>query len=141
MPNYANATIIGHLGRDAEVKVTAQDRCVINFTLATSRKVKDVETTTWWRVAYWCKSDKVSQYLKKGTPVLVSGEPYQREYEKDGATRLSLEIDAKDIKLLGGKRESDAAEPAPQQPTRPAAPPAGGSVGDGEPPFLPMENW
>lgn len=131
--NYAHATIVGHLGRDAEVKAVGE-RTVINFTIAVSRKVKDVESTTWWRVAYWTKSDKVAQYLTKGTPVLVTGEPYTREFEKkEGGKGMSLEIDAREVKLLGGKSEGAAPQEKPQTPQRPA--PSGGGSGDGEPPF------
>jgi single-strand DNA-binding protein len=124
MPNYSNATIVGHLGRDAETK-SVGDRTVINFTVAVSRKVKEVEATTWWRVAYWTKSANVAQYLTKGTPVLVSGEPYLRDYDaKDGTKKQSLELDAREVKLLGGKQESQAAPAAAPAPKKPAAPAA-----------------
>ena len=106
MPNYSNATIVGHLGRDAEVKAVGE-RSVIKFSVAVTRKVKDAEATTWWNVAYWSKSDKIASYLTKGTPVLVSGEPYMRDYDKkDGTKGQSLDLDAKEVRLLGGKQEA-----------------------------------
>ena len=121
MPNFAKATIVGHIGRDAEAK-SVGDRFVINFSLAVTRKVKDTETTTWWRVAYWCKSDKIAAYLTKGTPVLVDGEPYMRDYDaKDGGKKQSLEIDARDVRLLGGKQDGDRPA-APSAPRKPDAP-------------------
>jgi len=123
MPNYSQATIVGHLGRDAETKAVGE-RTVINFTVAVSRRVKDVESTTWWRVAYWTKSANVAQYLTKGTPVLVTGEPYLRDYDgKDGTKKQSLELDAREVKLLGGKQDAApaAAAPAPKRPAAPAA--------------------
>lgn len=131
MPNHADITLIGHLGRDAESK-TVGERTVINFTLAVSRKIKDVETTTWWRIAYWTKSDKFTQYLTKGTPVLVAGYPYGRDFDKkDGTKGISLEVDARDVKLLGGKQDREAAPAAaPSKPAKPAV-----SDDDGSPPF------
>jgi single-strand DNA-binding protein len=131
MPNHAHATITGHLGRDAETKAVG-DRYVINFSVAVTRKTKEAETTTWWRVAYWSKSDKLAQYLTKGTPVLVEGTPYLREYEsKDGGKKHSLELDARDVVLLGGKQDGEReAAPAPRRPAAPAA-----DVDDGSPPF------
>jgi len=106
VPNYSNATIVGHLGRDAEVKAVGE-RSVIKFSVAVTRKVKDAEATTWWNVAYWSKSDKIASYLTKGTPVLVSGEPYMRDYDKkDGTKGQSLDLDAKEVRLLGGKQEA-----------------------------------
>jgi len=125
MPNYSNATIVGHLGRDAEVKAVGE-RSVIKFSVAVTRKVKDAESTTWWNVAYWTKSDKVASYLTKGTPVLVSGEPYLRDFDKkDGTKGQSLDLDAKEVKLLGGKQDGEAA-PAPKK---------AGPVDDGKSPF------
>jgi single-strand DNA-binding protein len=130
MPNHAHAEIIGHLGRDAETK-TVGERYVINFAVAVTRKAKDAETTTWWRVAYWSKSDKLAQYLTKGTPVLVEGTPYLREYEaKDGGKKQSLELDAREVVLLGGKKDGEQGE-TPTRPTRPAAT----TAEDDSPPF------
>lgn len=130
MPSFSHAVIAGHIGRDAESK-TVGERTVISFTVAVSRKVKDTETTTWWRVSYWTKTDKFAAYLKKGTPVLVSGEPFTREFDKkDGTKGMSLEIDAREVKLLGGKQDqTDAPAAAPSKP-KPAAPDY-----DGSPPF------
>lgn len=120
MPNLSHIMVAGHLGRDAEPKQVGE-RTVINFSIATSRKVKDTETTTWWRVAYWVKADRVSKLLTKGTPVLVIGEAYSREYDGEGGKRVSLEIDAKEVKLLGGKQDKEAAPAAaPSRPARPA---------------------
>ena len=126
MPNYSNATIVGHLGRDADVKPVGE-RNVINFSVAVTRKVKDEETTTWWRVAYWTKSASVAQYLTKGAAVLVTGEPYLRPFtKKDGTKDVSLEIDAREVKLMGGKQttqdgeQSAAPAPAPKRPAAPA---------------------
>lgn len=131
MSNFSTAVVCGHLGRDAEAKAIGE-RFIISFTVATSRKVKDQETTTWWRINYWCKSDKFVQYLTKGTPVLVSGEPFTRKYEgKDGASKESLEIDAEKVKLLGGRQDKEAAPAAPSNPARPV--PSG--VPQEEPPF------
>ena len=108
MPNFSHACIVGHLGRDAETKAVGE-RTVINFSVATTRKAKDAEITTWWRVAYWVKSDRVSKHLTKGTPVLVSGEAYVREYDgKDGSkkeVKVLLRIDTPievDYYLHGG---------------------------------------
>lgn len=123
MPNHSHVTCVGHLGRNADVKAVG-DRFVINFSVAVSRKRKDLETTTWWNVNYWTKSDALAQYLTKGTPVLVSGEPHVRKYEKkDGGSGESLEIDAAQVQLLGGREKQEpsatAAQPA-QTPRKPA---------------------
>lgn len=113
MPNYAHTTLIGHLGRDPELRHAPDGSPVASFSLATSRKRKNEETTTWWRVSlFGRRAETLTQYLHKGDPVLVSGEPYQREWEdKEGNKRISLELVANDFAFVGGKTESGSAPP------------------------------
>jgi single-stranded DNA-binding protein len=64
----------------------------------------------------------------------VQGELFERTYQKDGQDRKSLEVEVRELVLLGdGRREHDqhGAGAAPAQ--RGAARPAAG--GDDEPPF------
>lgn len=113
MPNFASVTLIGHLGRDPETRHTAGGQSVTNITLATSRKRQGTETTTWWRGAVWGqRGETLAQYLGKGDPVLIVGEPYQREWtDQNGQSRLSMEVDVRDWSFVGGKgdRSADAA--------------------------------
>ena len=112
MPNYATATIIGHLGRDPEVRYTADGGAVVGFSMATSRKRKDEETTTWWRVSMFGKrGETLAKYLTKGDPVLVTGEPFLRDWtDKEGNARQSLELVANDFAFLGRSEGSHVAE-------------------------------
>jgi single-strand DNA-binding protein len=100
------ATIIGNLGRDAETRQVGNDS-VVSFSVASSRKVKGEDVTTWVRVSLWGKlGTSVAQYLTKGTSVAVSGQLASRTYEKDGKTYHDIEIRGSDLKLLGSKRDS-----------------------------------
>lgn len=117
MPNFATVTLIGHLGRDPESKYTPDGTAVVNFSLATTRKRRDSEVTTWWRGAIFGKRAEVfAQYLHKGDPVLIQGEPYLRSYTaKDGSDGVSLEIDVKDWTFVGGKSDrQDSGHSAPR---------------------------
>ncbi len=109
MPNFASCriTLIGHIGRDPESKYTQDGTAVVNFSLATTRKRKDGDVTTWWRCALFGKrGETLAQYLHKGDPVLIQGEPYMRIYTaQDGTERHSLEVDVKDWAFVGGKSE------------------------------------
>ena len=117
MPNYAQVTLIGHLGRDPEVKSVGDDT-VTSFSIATNRRNKDADTTTWWNCSMWGKrGERISQYLKKGDPILVVGEPSSRPYTtKDGRDGLSLEVRVTDWSFVGGKGEAQtqSAGPVPQ---------------------------
>ena len=124
MPNYAQATIIGHLGRDPEQRFTQGGDSVVSFSVATSRKRKDEETTTWWRVTMFGKrGETLAKYLGKGDPVLVSGEPFIREYEaKDGQMRQSLELVANDFAFVGRSEASGGGGVGNPTTRRPEAP-------------------
>lgn len=119
MPNFAHAEIIGHLGKDAELKAFGEHN-VLSFSVAVSTGYSDKKTTTWWNCSLWGKSaPKLVDYLKKGTPVLVHGEPALRQYQKsDGQTGTVLEIRAADVRLLGRKEDNNAA-PAGDDPDAP----------------------
>ena len=105
MPNFAQATIIGHLGQDPDLRETHSGTQVVSCSLATSHKRQGEESTTWWRVSMFGKrAEVVARYLRKGDPALFSGEPYLRPWtDKDGNQRVSLELLASDFAFVGTK--------------------------------------
>lgn len=133
MPNHAHITIVGFVGRDAEL-AQAGEHQVARFSVATTRRRKTDPLTTWWNVTAWRQAAAFAgQNIKKGSLVLVSGEVYEDPYTKDGVVRKVLKIDADKVELLsrmdappGGSRD--------QQPSHAAAPAAGAGADD-EPPF------
>jgi single-strand DNA-binding protein len=113
---YQRIVIIGRLGRDPEMRYTAQGTPVTNFSVATDRVWTDPngqrqERTVWFRVSAWRRlAETCNQYLSKGRLVMVEGElqeptPYQG---RDGEWRASLEITARDVKFLSGRGEAGA---------------------------------
>lgn len=110
-----SAVIAGNITRDAESGTTPNAQKVLNFTVACNRfDPKDKDAATFVRVAVWGeRGQKLAQYLTKGSSVVVRGELYTREYEKDGQKRTAVEMRADDVKLMGGKR--DEAKPAARQ--------------------------
>lgn len=123
MANFASVTLVGHLGRDVELKSLADGTMVANFSVATARKRKDSEMATWWRCTLFGKrGEALAQYLHKGDPVLIQGEPYLRSYTaNDGSERQSLECDVREWAFVSSKSErpGGAGYAAPS-----AAPPA-----------------
>lgn len=104
------ATIIGNLGSDPEVRTTGGGSRVAQFSVATSRRWttnsgEQQEKTEWHRIVCWGKlADVVEKYLKKGQQVYVEGEIQYRQYEdKDGVTKYSTEINARELMMLGGR--------------------------------------
>ncbi len=132
MPNFSQFTGCGHLGKDAESRAAGSSN-VVSFSVAVTRKRKDAETVTWFRCNWFGdRAMKVKRWLTKGKAIIVTGELYEREYEKDGAKRKSLEVDVHDVVLLGGRDDGKADSPAPAT-SRPSAP--AGPADDSDPPF------
>jgi single-strand DNA-binding protein len=113
---YQKVLIIGRLGRDPEMRYTAQGTPVTSFSVATDRVWNDAsgqrqERTTWFRVSAWRRlAETCNQYLTKGQLVMVEGEvqepkPYQA---RDGEWRASLELTALNVKFLSGRGEGGA---------------------------------
>jgi len=100
--------LIGHLGKDIEVKYTAQGTAVGTFSIATSRrwKPKDSqewkEETDWHRCVVW-QCEKLAPYLTKGKQIYLAGRLQTREWEdKGGEKRWTTEVISEDLILLGG---------------------------------------
>jgi len=76
---YHKVILAGHLGRDPEMRYTAEGNPVTNFNVATSRRWtgrdgEQREETIWWRISVWGKqAETANEYLFKGRPVLVEG--------------------------------------------------------------------
>lgn len=108
----------GTIGRDAEVRTTANGQTVLNVTVANNIGFGDRQQTIWIRVALWGKraEGQLQNYLKKGQLIFVSGELSQREYQaNDGSTKSSLELNANIIDLLGKRNEQNTVQPQSTQ--------------------------
>lgn len=115
MPNYARVTLVGHLGRDPELRWMPDGSAVCNFSLATSEKSRDQEYTTWWKINVWGKqAEACAEYLSKGRPVLVEGRVGTRSYtDRDGNERTSLEVQAGQVQFLGSRNDGDSKSDEP----------------------------
>ncbi len=107
------ATVIGNIGKDAELRDAGQSR-VCSFSLASSEKVKGEDVTTWVRCSMWgTRGEKLAPHLLKGTRVAVVGSLSTREHE--GRTYLELRVDQ--LEFLSKK--SDGAGRSPSQKQKP----------------------
>jgi single-strand DNA-binding protein len=96
---YANrATLIGFLGKDAEVKTTKNQNSFTVLSLATKRSWKNRETgerqsqTTWHRCIVWGKLADYAGTLTKGAHVQIEGEIQSREYTQTGAGKKAADV-------------------------------------------------
>ena len=114
--SYHTIIIVGNLGRDPELRYTPNGTPVANFTVASNRTYTDsngeqVKETVWFRVSTWGKqAEAVSQYLHKGSRVLVEGRltPDLNTggpriwTRQDGTAAASYEVNASTVRFLGG---------------------------------------
>lgn len=96
------AEFIGRLVKDPEMRHAASGTAMCTFTLACGWKTKDKEGTEYVRVvAYQKLAEIITQYMKKGSQMYVSGRMTTRPYDKDGEKRYSTEVVADNMQMLG----------------------------------------
>lgn len=111
--SYQKITIVGNVGRDAEIAYTRQGIAVLKFSVAVNKTIgkgdDKRQTTTWFNVTLWReRAEALASYIKAGMQVLVMGEVTASAYiGKDGKPAASLELTADDVKLLTSKQEMD----------------------------------
>lgn len=124
--------LIGRLGADPEIRYTPSGAEVATFRIATSeswtnKSGEKEERTEWHRIVAWRGLAKIcGEYLNKGKLVYVEGRLRTRSWEdRDGNKRTTTEIEASDMKMLGGvgeasrkakEAEPESAPPATKEP-------------------------
>lgn len=116
MAGLNKVMLIGNLGKDPEMRYTANGAAVTSFSLAVSRTYQGndgerKEETEWFDVTTWNKqAELVSQFLSKGRKAYVEGRLHTRSYEdKEGIKRYRTEVIADRVLFLdsaqgGGQR-------------------------------------
>ena len=121
--------LIGNLGRDPELNVTAEGTPVTKFSLAVSRKTSNGEKETeWFNIVAWRQLAEICErYLHKGSKVYIEGRVTQRKYtDKNGLERTTVDVVANEMEMLTPKSASSGSESY-----------SAVGVGDNNDPFLP----
>ena len=105
MINDAQVFLSGYVARDPRFRITASGISNVSLRVAYTPRRVDRETGEWtdgttsfvsvvcWRTL----ADNVARCLHKGEPVLVKGRLQVRPYEKDGVSRLAVEVEATSV--------------------------------------------
>ena len=104
--------LIGNLTNDPEIRSTQTGKNVCTFTIAVNRKKVSEPQTDFFRINAWNGlADTCARFLNKGKKVAVVGELQARTYEdKQGKTRLSLDVSADEVEFLSPKEEKPKKE-------------------------------
>jgi single-strand DNA-binding protein len=104
--------VIGHLGRDPEMRYTPSGRPVTTFTVAVSRSWNTADgerrtETEWFNIVAWGNLAEIcKQYLYKGQQVYIEGRLQTRRWEdKESQKHTSVEVVANEMMMLGDRRE------------------------------------
>ena len=127
MSSINQATVLGRLGKDPELRYLPDGTAACNLSIATSESWKDkatgekVEHTEWHSIALFGRRAEVAdEYLKKGDLAYFQGRMKKRKYtDRDGIERYSFEIQADDMKLMpkGERREGEGTSEPRTPPT------------------------
>lgn len=104
------AFLLGHVGRDPEIRFTASGMTIANFSLATADRQKDGqgnwEDKAEWHslVAFHRTAEIVRDYVKKGTQLFIEGKIQTRSWDDKatGEKKYRTEVLIDELTLLGG---------------------------------------
>jgi len=135
--------LIGNVGNDPEVRMTASGAKVAKISLATNRSFQDrtgqqQERTEWHRCTVFGKlADVVEQWVKKGDRLFVEGRiEYSQTQDDKGNTRYWTDVVINEMVMLGsgsgaggtgehssGSSYGGGSRPEPEQPQTPLSEP------------------
>jgi single-strand DNA-binding protein len=103
--------LVGHLGKDPEVKFTPSGTPVAKFTLATNERYKDKDgnwqdRTEWHSLVAWQRTAEIiGEYCKKGSQVYIEGRLKTDSWDdkETGQKKYRTDIVVNELVLLGGR--------------------------------------
>jgi single-strand DNA-binding protein len=115
--------LIGHVGKDAELRATPSGTQVLTFSLATSKSWtsngEKKEKTEWHNIVCYGKTAAtIQKWVTKGRKLWIEGEIQGRSWDdkKTGEKKYSTHIHADNIQFLDKSKEAPQVE-LPQIPT------------------------
>jgi len=111
MSGINKVILVGHLGKDPEVRYLEGGVSVASFPLATTETFnkdgRKVEQTEWHNIVLWRSlADVAAKFLQKGKLVYIEGKLRTRSFEdKEGNKKYTTEIVAENFTMLGRKTD------------------------------------
>lgn len=113
------ASLLGHIGRDAETRHTPDGSSFTSFTVACNGPKKDAPPTWVDCTLSGQRGERLAPHLKKGTKVLIHGNLSLRTWQgRDGTAKTGLACLADYLEFAGGS-EAKPAAPAAGEPGDP----------------------
>ncbi len=108
MASFNRVILVGNLTRDPELRYIPSGTAVTEIGLAVNDRRKNasgewVEETTFVDVTLWGRTAEIaSEYLSKGSSVLIEGRLKLDTWEKDGKKNSKLRVVGERMQMLGG---------------------------------------
>lgn len=109
MASFNRVVLVGNVTRDVDVRVLGSGTSVAEIGMAVNDRYKNkqgewVDEPTYVDVTAWGRTAEIaSEYLQKGSPVLVEGRLKLETWEKDGQKRSKLKVVCEKLVLLGSR--------------------------------------
>ena len=102
MPNRNHMVVIGHLGKDVEIRYTANSTPIASLVVAATDKWMDKKTKEWKEATEWVKAsiygelaEYVGEEFAKGSAIHLEGKITTKKWtDKNGVDKYSTEMNA-----------------------------------------------
>jgi single-strand DNA-binding protein len=127
MASFNRVILVGNLTRDPELRYIPSGTAVTDLGLAVNDRRKNsngewVDETTFVDVTLWGRTAEVaSEYLNKGSSVLIEGRLKLDTWEKDGKKNSKLRVVCDRMQMLGGRPGGPSGGGAPRGAAKSAA--------------------
>lgn len=111
MSGINKVILVGHLGKNPDIRYLEGGVSVASFPLATSETFnkdgRKIEQTEWHNIVMWRGlADVAAKFLQKGKLVYIEGKLRTRSFEdKEGIKKYTTEVVAENFTLLGRKTD------------------------------------
>ncbi|MDR3094378.1 MAG: single-stranded DNA-binding protein [Bacteroidales bacterium] len=116
--------LVGHVGKDPEIRHLDSNQSVANFTLATNEYyVKDgtrIEQTEWHNIVAWRQTAEYAEkYIRKGSLLYVEGRLRTRSWDdKEGGKHYTTEVVSDTIRNLTPKPATAGGNEPKEEPVK-----------------------
>lgn len=105
--------LIGHVGKDPDVRYTGPDQAIASFSLATTERgyttaagVQVPEKTEWHNIVMWGRNAQIAEkYIRKGSQLYIEGKLRTRMWEdRNTIKHYTTEIYVDNFDFIGGRK-------------------------------------
>ena len=112
--------LVGRLGKDPELRYANSGIAIVNFSLATSERIKKGENwedkTEWHNIVIFGKqAENCEKFLQKGAQVFIEGKIQTSSWENtEGERKYKTEIIANNVRFLDSKNNENLQKNKPE---------------------------